>query len=271
MIGVHISSEISQLKKESQRIKKHGFKIIQLFLDPIQNINLYYDFIEYVNKHNLIIVVHTPYTLNISSNFNPYIWWLKYILQQIKFVQMFENKGLILHLGKKLNLTKNIALDNMEKYLLYIFENTTSCNILIETSSGQGSEMCYKLEDLAVFVNRLIKKLSTPDKKRFGICLDTCHIFSAGYDISTKNKFNMFMSKFDKLIGIDKIKLVHLNDSKYPLGSKKDRHESLGKGYIGDILYYIANFFIKKNISVVLETPFDNHAEEIKNIITFSS
>ena len=117
--------------------------------------------------------------------------------------------------------------------ILYILNQTEKYKdvyFIIETSSGQGSETLTKLEDLAHFINKF---KNTKYENRIKLCIDTCHIFAAGYDIRDKNKFNEFIKLFDKLIGLDKVILVHLNDSKEDLNSHKDRHESIGKGKIG--------------------------------------
>jgi deoxyribonuclease-4 len=99
------------------------------------------------------------------------------------------------------------------------------------------------------------------------MCLDTCHIFNAGYDISNKKKIKIYLDEFEKLIGINEIKLIHLNDSKNKVNSKLDRHENINYGYIGkDGLIEIAKFFTKLGISIVLETP-DAHIEDDLKLI----
>ena len=128
--------------------------------------------------------------------------------------------------------------------------------IFIETSTGQGNEMCYKLADLAHFYKKLSANNSSSIRNRFGICLDTCHIFASGIDIRTPATIIKFFKKFDKMIGIKHIKLCHFNDSKNDLGSMIDRHEDIGKGFIGmTALLFIKKLLYKKNIPMILETP----------------
>lgn len=134
-----------------------------------------------------------------------------------------------------------------------------------ETTAGQGTNVGYKFEHIA----RIIAEIE--DKSRVGVCIDTCHIFAAGYDISTASSFESVMEDFDRIIGIKYLKAIHLNDAKKPCGSRVDRHECLGKGLIGlEGFKYImqSNFF--ENMPLVLETPEpDLWAEEIKLLRSF--
>mgnify|MGYP003342532022 CR=1 FL=1 len=128
--------------------------------------------------------------------------------------------------------------------------------ILIETSTGQGTEMCYTIEKLAKFFNKFTVNKELSD--RFGICLDTCHIFNAGYDIRTKKGVTDYLTEFDKLIGIENIKLIHLNDSRWSLGKRHDEHRGLQHGTIfkhnTNVLKEIKTFAIKNQIPIILET-----------------
>jgi len=146
--------------------------------------------------------------------------------------------------------------------LLYIVDFINSdLKIFIETSSGQGSELCYKLEDLVYFFKKLLRNKKVTNK--FMLCLDTCHLFSSGYDLTTIGTVKMFFEIIDELIGINKIGLIHLNDSKTKIGSRIDRHECLGKGYIGMRgLIEFCNYASKYNIPIILET--ETYEEEIK-------
>ena len=152
----------------------------------------------------------------------------------------------------------------MLESLTYVIDNMpNNVKLIIETSSGQGSELCYKLEDLKYFYEMFQPKY----RKRIGLCIDSCHIFAAGYDLRTSKKVIKFFSYLSKLINLDKILLFHLNDSKKELGSKKDRHEKLGKGYIGlEGITQIIKICYKLNIPIILETPRLNHTPEIKFI-----
>jgi len=217
-------------------------------------------------------VVHASYSINLANNWDDYSWWIDLFIDEILYSAEINAMFIVIHLGKRLKLTKEETLNNMFTSLLHVHNKTKKANnvkILIETSAGQGTETCFLLEDLAYFYKKISKHENIEFKNRFGICLDTCHIFAAGYDISNSKNIKHFLNKFNKLIGIEHIKLIHLNDSKYKVGSMIDRHENIGIGYIGKkALLCIAKFFIKKNIPIILETPNKYHNKEINFLRT---
>jgi AP endonuclease-1 len=137
--------------------------------------------------------------------------------------------------------------------------------VLLENMAGQGNVVGSKFEDLG----KIVKKVK--DKERIGVCLDTCHMFAAGYDIRTPESFNLVLEQFDNLVGLQYLKGMHLNDSKGDLGDCKDRHESLGKGKIGiNCFKYIMNDKRFHNIPIILETPEeDNYISEIDLCYSF--
>jgi deoxyribonuclease-4 len=175
-------------------------------------------------------------------------------MQFIEEIAIAHNIGayaVVVHLGKQLDMSKEVALNNMFINLLKVLEATKNLDIkiLIETSTGQGTEMCYDLNEFALFFKKI-------KNNRIGICLDTCHIFNAGYDIRTKKTTENYLKLFEEEIGINYIKLIHLNDSSNDLGMKIDRHQNIGKGYIGlEGIKQIIMFFTSLNIPIVLETP----------------
>jgi len=121
--------------------------------------------------------------------------------------------------------------------------------LVIENTAGQGSNLGYKFEHLAYLIDKV------EDKSRVGVCLDTCHTFTAGYDLRTKEAYDKTMDEFEKIVGFKYLKGMHINDSKPPLGSRVDRHHSLGKGEIGlDAFKFIMNDERMDNIPLILET-----------------
>ena len=137
--------------------------------------------------------------------------------------------------------------------------------ILLETMSGKGSEIGGSFEELAEIIDRV--ELNGKDGKtnRIGVCMDTCHVSDAGYDI--KNDLDGVLEEFDRIIGIDRLKAMHLNDSKNPCGSHKDRHEKIGDGYLGlDTFAAVVNDPVLKELPMILETPNDleGYAAEIR-------
>ncbi|KAI5160903.1 hypothetical protein NEAUS03_1396 [Nematocida ausubeli] len=146
--------------------------------------------------------------------------------------------------------------DNINK----AHNSTKEVIVVIENMAGQGNTVGSKFKELRMIID------GVTNKDRIGVCLDTCHLFGAGYDITTKEKFKKVMDEFDNVVGIEYLKGVHLNDSKEPLGSKRDRHESIGKGLIGlEAFSYIMNTSIFNGIPMILETPDpEKYASEIK-------
>ena len=139
--------------------------------------------------------------------------------------------------------------------------------ILLETSSGQGSEMCIKLEDLSKFINKLTMHKNKKISERFGICVDTCHIYSAGYNINTSKDVINYIKEFDKYIGLKYLKILHLNNSKTLIGSNKDRHDNINKGTINpNGLREFIKLCFKLNIPIILETPDDYIKEDLEFI-----
>jgi len=252
--GLHIDSTPKNLLSEIDKYKK--CKVIQLFVSIGKSYREYYEQVrnKYFNK--MLFSVHINYTVNIAQDSSKYNWWINNLVEEIKLAHYIGAFCVVIHLGKSLDLNIDVALNNMYINLLKVHHKLNKINIkiLIETSTGQGTEMCYKIEDLAKFYNKF--KLNNDLSKRFGICLDTCHIFNAGYDITSKKGVEEYLKLFDKLIGVENIKLIHLNDSKNKLGAHIDRHENINKGFIGlEGLNQVIIFFTKLQVPFVLETP----------------
>ncbi|MFH1832323.1 MAG: deoxyribonuclease IV [bacterium] len=157
---------------------------------------------------------------------------------------------------------KKIA-QNLDTVLTCANGTTTIC---LENMAGQGTNMGGTFEQLQEIINLC------EHKKYIGVCFDTCHAFCAGYDISTEKKYNSVIELFDSIIGLAKLKVIHINDSKLPLGSHKDRHESLGKGLIPlEVFAYIMNDERLINIPKILETPepelYEQEIVMLKNMI----
>mgnify|MGYP003418680925 FL=1 len=128
-------------------------------------------------------------------------------------------------------------------------ELVPNVNVVLEITAGQGSNLGYTFEQLAYIIN------GTINKNRIGVCLDTCHMFAAGYDIRTKDSYTKTMNSFEEIVGFKYLKGVHLNDSMVPLASKKDRHESIGKGALGlEFFELLMNDERFDDIPIVLET-----------------
>lgn len=198
-------------------------------------------------------------------------WWIKNIQLEMKYADMLGAFGLVLHFGKKLDLSTQEGYNNMYTSIVHIHTQTYKykhIKIILETSTGQGSEMCYKLEDLAYFYSKFSKSPNKEIRDRVKLCIDTCHIFSAGYDIRTKDNVKLYLETFEEMIGLRHVHLIHLNDCKVELGDQKDRHENIGNGKVGFIgLKQFFKYFRKLNVPIVLETPGFGYMKEINMLM----
>lgn len=132
----------------------------------------------------------------------------------------------------------------------------------LEVTAGQGSSLAYKFEHFAA----ILAQVDAPE--RLGFCLDTCHLFAAGYDFRTRQGYDQMMDAWDDLVGIERIRVIHLNDSKKDLGSRVDRHEHIGQGYIGITGFeFLLNDRRLSELPMVLETPKDDNAD-VRNLQT---
>jgi deoxyribonuclease-4 len=268
-LGAHIN-DITDIES----IKSYGGNIVQLFV-PSKTKNKQNEINLIKSKlveFNVKCIVHANYSINLANDWDTHSWSIEHFINEIETASEIGANAIVVHLGKSLNLTIEEALNNMYTSLMHVHEQTkhiSNVMILLETSSGQGTELCNKIEDFAYFFKKLANHPNKEIKKRFGICLDTCHIFASGYDIRKKKAIEIFLDTFEELLGIQYIKLIHLNDSKNEIGSMVDRHEQIGKGYIGKGLFHFYKYFKKINVSIILETPSDSYKKEIKNLLKF--
>lgn len=275
LIGAHINSDLDEIKNDTLRIHEIGGNIIQMFVNvnsKSKKINAYYtDFNKFLKSKNIKCVIHASYTINLAQNWDYYSWWIKQFILEIELAHIIDAIGIVVHLGKQLELSSEEGMNNMYTSLLYVHNQTINyknIKILIETSTGQGSEMCFELKNLAHFYRKFSKHNNKEIVNRFGLCVDTCHIFAAGYDITNKNNIKMYFDEFDELIGLENIKLIHLNDSKKEIGSKVDRHANIGSGFIGkEPLKLISLMFNKLNVPIILETPHEKQNDDLISLL----
>lgn len=195
------------------------------------------------------VVVHAPYIINLANDKDPdkFMFSVRFLQEELERCELLGIRQMVLHPGSHVGLGIDTAISNIAKGLNMIL-GTHPVTILLETMAGKGTEVGSTLEEL----KRIIDLVD--DKEHIGVCLDTCHLNDAGYDMK---EFDSFLEKFDQLIGIDKIGCVHVNDSKNVLGSHKDRHENIGFGTIGfDTLLSIIYNQRLGNIPKILETPY---------------
>jgi deoxyribonuclease-4 len=272
-LGAHISSNPAYLLESAKYILKVGGNLVQIFVDPLlvsKKSSEYKEFKGFIIKNGIKLIIHASYTINLAREWDEYSTGIQQFIAEINASYELGADAIVVHMGKKLELEKGEAYNNMYMSLLHVHDQTKNSpiKILLETSTGQGSEICYKIEEFAYFFKKLSKNKNKAISSRFGICVDTCHIFAAGYDLSTKSAVYMYIEAFEELIGLRHINLIHLNDSKRELGSNVDRHENIGQGFIGKGgLLEFAKYFKGIGVPIVLETPGENIILDLKVII----
>ena len=210
--------------------------------------------------HFAKFVAHAPYTLNPCSD-NPSTREFAEMVfaDDLKRMEYVPHNYYNFHPGSHVGQGVEVGIDMIAALLDRVLTKNQTTMVLLETMSGKGSEVGSKFEEL----QQIISKVKLPEK--LGVCLDTCHVYSAGYDIV--NNLDEVLAEFDTIIGLDKLKAIHLNDSKMPFASHKDRHEKIGQGTIGlDAIVRIVNHKKLKELPFILETPNDlaGWAQEIK-------
>ena len=193
------------------------------------------------------VIVHAPYIINLCNEGN-FDFSVSFLKGEVKRVSELGVKYLVLHPGSHVGLGIDKGIENIISGLNLVLDGSTDVTILLETMAGKGSEVGSTMEE----IKRIIDGVK--DKKHIGVCLDTCHLNDSGIDMSD---FDKYLDEFDKVIGIDKIGCIHINDSKNPINSHKDRHENIGLGTIGfdNLISIIYNERLGE-IPRILETPY---------------
>ena len=202
------------------------------------------------------IIIHAPYIINLA-NINNMDFNIRFLQEEINRASELNVTKIVLHPGSHIGKGIESGINNIVNALNQIdFKNIV---VLLETMAGKGTECGVNITELKQIIDNI------KDKEHIGICLDTCHLNDSGIDI---NNFDKYLDEFDKLIGIDKIGCIHINDSKNPINSHKDRHENIGFGTIGfeNLINVIYNERLK-NIPKILETPYINKKAPYKEQI----
>lgn len=203
------------------------------------------------------VIVHAPYIINLANNEkkDSHRFAIDFLSQEISRCEELGIPRLVLHPGSSVKLTKEDGIQNIIEGLNTVISSEQSVIICLETMAGKGTEI-GTLDD----IKEILSHIKYPEKVM--VCLDTCHLNDAGYDMS---KFDEFLVEFDEKIGISKIGCVHINDSKNPLGAHKDRHENFGFGYLGfETLINIIYHKELKGVPKILETPYISKNDDSK-------
>lgn len=266
LLGAHVSIA-GGMYKAFDRGEKIGCTAIQIFTKSGRSWfakKLTTDEIEKFkerNKESTIksVIAHSAYLINIGSkNSDTEKKSLKSLIQELERCKELGIPYLVLHPGSHLGAGEEECIKKISKNLDLALKSVKGkVMILLENVAGQGTNVGYTFEQL-----KEIRDLCK-EKKRIGICLDTCHVFAAGYPINTEKGYKETIKKFEKTLGIRSLKAIHLNDSKDGLGEKKDRHANIGKGKIPlSTFRLIMNDPKLKNIPKILETPIKKDESE---------
>ena len=216
---------------------------------------------EYMGEHNIEeIVIHAPYIINLANTIKPETYEIaeQFLATELERTEAMGSRIMVLHPGSHVGQGSEAGIELIAAALNECISSTQSVTILLETMAGKGSEVGRSFEELKEIMDRV------SCKEKLGVCFDTCHVWDGGYDIV--NHLDEVLSEFDRLIGLDKLCAVHLNDSMNDCGAHKDRHQKLGLGKIGEeALRRVVTHPALQGRPFILETPNedDGYAREI--------
>ncbi|MFS0561738.1 deoxyribonuclease IV [Terribacillus sp. 179-K 1B1 HS] len=260
IIGSHVSmSGKKMLLGSSEEAYSYGANAMMIYTGAPQNTRR--KAIEELNieagrahmkEHGITdIVVHAPYIINIGNTIKPETFELgvNFLRSEIERTEAIGAKQIVLHPGAHVGEGVAAGIQKIIEGLNEVLTKDQNVQIALETMAGKGSEVGSNFEELA----RIIDGVNHNEK--LSICFDTCHTHDAGYDVV--NDFDGVLEQFDRVVGLDRLKVLHINDSKNECGARKDRHENIGFGHIGyDALRYIVHHDQLQQLPKILETPF---------------
>jgi len=273
IIGSHVSyKNDTQLLGSTKEAISYRANTFMLYTGAPQNTKrgfiddvLTYKAYELMKENNIAlenIIAHAPYIVNLCND-EKFEFSVDFLKQEVARCNQLGITKLVLHPGASVGLDREYAINNIIKGLNQILDNNYNVTICLETMSGKGTEVGKTFEELKQIIDGI------ENNQKIGVCLDTCHIHDAGYDIT---KFDEVLDEFDKVIGLNYLKCLHINDSKNEKEAHKDRHENIGYGYLGfdNILSIIYNKRVL-GLPMILETPYINkehppYKEEIEMI-----
>ncbi len=268
--GFHISTA-GGFSKVVERAKVRGCETIQFFsrnprgwkYDPLDEKEVK-GFRASIQPSDLFpVFLHLPYLPNIASfNSKFYKRSIDSIATDLERAEQLGAQYLIIHIGHRLESSEDEAIEAVSQGINQAFERVkNSVILLLENTAGQGTEIGNTFEQIRKIID------GVHPKERMGVCLDTAHSFEAGYDLSKKEGVERTLQSFDQAIGLKRLHLLHLNDSKTPFGSRKDRHWHIGEGYIGvEGFRYLVNHPFIRHLPGIMETPRKDTVEDLKNM-----
>ncbi|MBR0137515.1 MAG: deoxyribonuclease IV [Erysipelotrichaceae bacterium] len=212
------------------------------------------------------VIIHSPYIINLANTEKPETFQLakEVLAKEVKRTEAIGAKYLVLHPGASLKADIDTAVNKIVEGLDEVLAEKSEVIIALETMAGKGSEVGRTFEELQM----IIERCAYPE--RLGVCLDSCHIHDGGYDLGD---LDAVLKQFDEIIGLNRLNVIHVNDSKNEIGAHKDRHANLGAGFIGfEKLYNLVHHPLLDNIAKILETPYIDgkapYREEIEMLRT---
>jgi deoxyribonuclease-4 len=213
------------------------------------------------------VFIHTSYLINLASPSDElYFKSINAFIEEMKRADLLlPDPYLIIHPGAHTGAGEEYGIQRIIRALNIILEKSANLDlktmILLEDTAGSGTHLGYTFGHL----KRMMEGVK--DRNRIGMCFDTCHAFAAGYDLSHQEGVEQTLEEINKCLGLERLKVIHLNDSKFPLGSRKDRHMHIGKGYIGlEGFKVLVNHRYLKDLPFILETPKHDEKDDLKNI-----
>lgn len=259
-IGSHVSmSGKNMLLAASEEAVSYGSNTFMIYTGAPQNtrrkkiedLNIEAGF-AHMQEHGISdIVVHAPYIINIGNTTNPSTFELgvTFLRSEIERTAALGARQIVLHPGAHVGAGAESGIQKIIEGLNEVIINEQNVQIALETMAGKGSECGSSFEEIAKIID------GVTHNQKISVCFDTCHTHDAGYDIV--NDFDGVLNEFDKVVGLDRLKVLHINDSKNECGARKDRHENIGFGKIGfSALSYIVHHPQLSDIPKILETPF---------------
>lgn len=260
LLGSHVSmSGKGMLLSSSQEAASYGANTFMIYTGapqntrrkPISELNIPAGLV-HMQEHGMSnVVVHAPYIINLANTTKPEVFELgvSFLQQEIERTAALDVSQIVLHPGAHVGAGVDAGIARIVEGLNEVLTQDYPVQIALETMAGKGSEIGRNFEELA----RIFDGVKNND--RLSVCFDTCHVHDAGYDIV--NDFDGVLDEFDRIIGIDRLKVLHINDSKNVRGAAKDRHENIGFGEIGfDALCHIVHHDKLMHVPKILETPF---------------
>lgn len=266
IIGSHVSfNKNDQLLGSVKEAISYGANTFMFYTGAPQNTNrsdiddtLTYEAYKLMKDNNIAlenVVVHAPYIVNLANDTN-LDFNVRFLKEEIKRVELLGVNKIVLHPGSAVKLSREQGLKNIVEALNLAINDKTKPMILLETMAGKGTELGINFDELKYILDNV------KCKEKVGICMDTCHLNDAGYDI---NKFDQILDEVEEKIGLEKIGCIHINDSKNSISAHKDRHENFGFGTIGfDALINVIYNKRLENIPKILETPYVTQDDDSK-------